>query len=156
MIRAFELVTCRFELVTCGFELLIRGFEIVARRFELGTRNFVFQLVLLSFQLLFLSFQLVTLNSCLTMSPSFLVQTWHFYHKMVATTFHRKEVIAHIKWDVINSSSLRLLLKVWIWYRCQNRNYDHHDEEQLLFYKKVHINTQSIVTRKNIVWKYGP
>ena len=87
MIRAFELVTCRFALVTCGFELLIRGFEIVARRFELGTRNFVFQLVLLSFQLLFLSFQLVTLNSCLTISPSFLVQTWHFYHKMVATTF---------------------------------------------------------------------
>ena len=39
----------------------------------------------------------------------FFSQTWYFYHK------------THIKWDVIISSSLRLLLKVWIWYRCQNR-----------------------------------
>ena len=46
--------------------------------------------------------------------------------------------ITHIKWDVIISSSLRLLLKVWIWYRCQNRmeNYYHHDGEQLGFYIK--------------------
>ena len=38
------------------------------------------------------------------------------------------------------SSLLRLLMKVWIWYRCQNRtgNYYHQDEEQLGFYKKVH------------------
>ena len=53
--------------------------------------------------------------------------------------------ITYIKWDVIISTSLRLLLKVWIWYRCQNRieNYYHHDGEQLGFYKKVHIKTQS-------------
>ena len=58
----------------------------------------------------------------------FYPQTWYFYHK------------AHIKWDVIISSSLRLLLKMWIWYRCQNRieNYYLHDKEQLGFYKKVH------------------
>ena len=33
---------------------------------------------------------------------------------------------------------------MWIWYRCQNRieNYYHHDEEELGFYKKVHIKTQ--------------
>ena len=48
----------------------------------------------------------------------------HFYHK----------VMTHIKWDVIISSSLRLLLKVWIWYRYQNRKLYHHDGEQLLFY----------------------
>ena len=30
----------------------------------------------------------------------------HFYHK---------EFIAHINWDVIISSSLRLLSKMWIW-----------------------------------------
>ena len=53
--------------------------------------------------------------------------------------------ITHIKWDVIISSSLRLLLKVWIWYRCQNRieNYYHYDGEQLGFAKKVHIKSQS-------------
>ena len=52
----------------------------------------------------------------------------YFYHKKV-----------HVKWDVI-SSSMRLLMKVSIWYRCQNRiaNYYHQDEEQLGFYKKVH------------------
>ena len=48
-----------------------------------------------------------------------------------------------MKWDIIISSSLRKLLKVGIWYRCQNRKSFHHDEEQLLFYKKVHIKTQS-------------
>ena len=51
--------------------------------------------------------------------------------------------ITHIKWDVTISSSLRLLLKIW--YRCQTRieNYYHHDEEQLGFYKKAHMKTQS-------------
>ena len=52
--------------------------------------------------------------------------------------FYYKKV--HIKWDLVISSSLRLLRKVWIWYRCQNRmeNYYHQDEEQLGFYKKLH------------------
>ena len=38
-----------------------------------------------------------------------------------------------IKWNVFISSSLRLLMKMWIWYRCQNRieSYYHHDVEQL-------------------------
>ena len=56
----------------------------------------------------------------------FLSETWYFYHK------------THISWDVIISSTLRLLLKVSIWYRCQE-NYYHDDGEQLGFYKKVHI-----------------
>ena len=36
-------------------------------------------------------------------------------------------------------------MKVQIWYRCQNRieNYYDDDGEQLEFYKKVHIKTQS-------------
>ena len=61
--------------------------------------------------------------------------------------------ITHIKWDVIISSSLRLLLKVWIWYRCQNRieNYYQHDWEQLDgFYKK---NTISNLFDKNYTQK---
>ena len=64
----------------------------------------------------------------------------YFYHKKV-----------HIKWDVVISSSLRLLMKVWIWYRCQNRigNYYHQDEEQLGFYKK---STQSM--RKSQISKH--
>ena len=64
--------------------------------------------------------------------------------------YHRK---VHIKWDVVISSSLRLLMKVWIWYRCQNRieNYYHHDEEQLGFYKKVHIKTQSMSKKKDVL-----
>ena len=38
--------------------------------------------------------------------------------------------ITHIKWDVVISLSLRLLLKIWC--TCQTRieNYYHHDEEQ--------------------------
>ena len=41
-------------------------------------------------------------------------------------------------WSEI-SPSLRLLLKVCVWYKCQNRieNYYHHDEGQLTFFKKV-------------------
>ena len=35
-------------------------------------------------------------------------------------------------WDVIISPSLRVLMKVWVGYRCQNRieKYYHHDGEQ--------------------------
>ena len=49
--------------------------------------------------------------------------------------------ITHIKWDIIISASLTSLLKVWIWYRCENRteHYYHHDREQLGFYKKKYI-----------------
>ena len=66
----------------------------------------------------------------------------YFYHKKV-----------HIKWDVVISSSLRLLMKVWIWYRHQNRieNYYHHDEEQLGFYKKVHTKTQSMSKKEDVL-----
>ena len=42
-------------------------------------------------------------------------------------------------------SLLRLLIKTWIWYRCQNRieNYYHHNGVLFGSYKKVHIRTQS-------------
>ena len=61
------------------------------------------------------------MTKCLLFSQTYL------YHKKV-----------HIKWDVVISSSLILLMIVWVWYRCQNRikNYYHHDGEQLGFYKK--------------------
>ena len=54
---------------------------------------------------------------------------------IIKKLFHN--MITHIQWDVIISSSLRLLLNVWIWYRCQNRieNYYQHDGEQLSFYE---------------------
>ena len=63
----------------------------------------------------------------------FFSQTWNVYYKKVKNSF-----ITHIKWDVIISSSLRLLLKVWISYRCQNRieKYYQHDGEQLDFGEK--------------------
>ena len=67
--------------------------------------------------------------------------------------------ITHIKWDVIISSSLRLLLKVWIWYRCQNRIENHYqrDWEQLnRFYKKTQFAiylTKTILKRtSNIIF----
>ena len=64
-----------------------------------------------------------------------------YYFFLSNTTFlsWKSCFIGHIKWDVIISSSLRLLLNVWIWYRCQNRivNYYHHDGEQLGFYKNT-------------------
>ena len=51
--------------------------------------------------------------------------------------------ITHIKWDAIISSSLRLLLKVWIWHRCQNRKLSSRWWRKITFLKKVHIKTQS-------------
>ena len=55
--------------------------------------------------------------------------------------------IKHIKWDVIISSLLRLLLKVRICYGCQDRieNYYHHEGEKLSFYKKSTYETQNLV-----------
>ena len=52
---------------------------------------------------------------------------------------------SHIKWSVITSSSLRSLLNVWIWYKCQNRteNNYHHDEEQLSFHKYISNHTEA-------------
>ena len=50
---------------------------------------------------------------------------------------------AHIKWDVIVPSSLRLLFKLRVWYRCQNIKFYHHDAEKLAFNKKsTHQNTE--------------
>ena len=68
------------------------------------------------------------IRECFSLSQTY------FYHKKV-----------HIKWDVVISSLLGLLMKVLIWNRCQNwiENYYHHDGEQLGFYKKVHIKTKS-------------
>ena len=42
---------------------------------------------------------------------------------------------------------------MWIWYRCQNRigNYYDQDEEQLGFYKKAHIKTQSMNKKKDVL-----
>ena len=38
---------------------------------------------------------------------------------------------------------VEIIVEVWIWHRCQNRKPNYDDGEQLLFYKKVHIKTQS-------------
>ena len=48
------------------------------------------------------------------------------------------------KWDISIPSSLRLLLKVWIWYRCQNRKLLSPWWRTIRFlWKKVHIKTYS-------------
>ena len=71
-----------------------------------------------------------------------------FISRTVSRYFYHKKVVSqrssHIKLDV--TISLRLLLKVWIWCRCQNRieKYYRHDGEYLGFYKKVHIKTHSL------------
>ena len=60
----------------------------------------------------------------------------YFEQDFSVTAFY---FITRIKWDVVISSSLRLMLKVWIRYRCQNRveSYYLTDGDQLGFYKKV-------------------
>ena len=76
--------------------------------------------------------------------------------KKVWTNTNRKKRFCwspvYIKCDVISFSSLRLLLKVWIWYRCQNRieKYYHYDIEQLGFYKKYQ-NTQKLSKKKDVL-----
>ena len=55
--------------------------------------------------------------------------------------------LLHIKWDVIIPPSFRLLLKVWIWNKCQNRlenrNYITMMENNYALTKKVHMKTQT-------------
>ena len=70
--------------------------------------------------------------------------------------------LAHIKWDVIIPSSLRLLLKVWIWYRCQNRKLYHHDgetqntEQKALYYKKqgiaIYLTKTALIRTSNAIF----
>ena len=71
----------------------------------------------------------------------FLVQTWYFYHKKVVTWtlqhFYKKEVmmLAFLhRWDYCWKCEFDTDVKT--------ENYNHHDGEQLLFYKKAHIKTQ--------------
>ena len=45
--------------------------------------------------------------------------------------------ITYIKWDVIISSSLRVCWKCQFDTDVKTENYNHHDGEQLLFWKKV-------------------
>ena len=61
--------------------------------------------------------------------------------------------ITHIARDIIISPLLRLLLKAWIWCRCQNRKLYHHDGERSGFYKNAHIKTQS--KKKEYLLKRG-
>ena len=69
--------------------------------------------------------------------------TWRKSKPFLTEFWHLKAIV------VVISSLLRLLMKVWIWYRCQNRieHYYLHDGEQLDFHKKVHIKTQTIMHR---------
>ena len=71
----------------------------------------------------------------------FLVQTWYFYHKKVVTWtlqhFYNKEVmmLAFLhRWGYCWKCEFDTDVKI--------ENYNHHDGEQLLFYKKTHIKTQ--------------
>ena len=59
--------------------------------------------------------------------------TLHFYHKEVST----HEVRCY------HSFLVELLLKVWIWYRCQNRKLITMVENNWVLIKKISIKTQS-------------
>ena len=59
-------------------------------------------------------------------------------------------------WSEI-SSSLRLSLKVCVWYRCQNRieNYYDHDGGQLTFYKILaNLRLVKLVVMTNVFFNY--
>ena len=43
--------------------------------------------------------------------------------KIIITFRFTIKKLAHMKWGFIIPSLLRLLLKVWIWFRCQNRKF---------------------------------
>ena len=71
----------------------------------------------------------------------FLVQTRYFYHKKVVIWklqhFYHKEVMMLLflhRWDYCWKCEFDIDVKI--------ENYNHHDGEQLLFYKNVHIKTQ--------------
>ena len=79
---------------------------------------------------------------------AFFFQTalWYFYHENVLL-----QCSSNIKWDVMISSFLRLLLKIGTWHSCQNRiEKYHYDGEQLGFYKKVDIKTQRLSKKKDV------
>ena len=56
--------------------------------------------------------------------------------------------LAHIKWDVIIPSSLRLLLKVWIWYRCHIS----HSQVSPSVYTNQSETVNSMLSVKKISW----
>ena len=66
----------------------------------------------------------------------FFSQTWYF---IIKELFRNTYQVRYCHFFIIE-----IVVKVWIWYRCQNRieNDYHHDGDQLAFYKNVLIKTQ--------------
>ena len=70
-----------------------------------------------------------------------------FIMKKITSHFTSSEILTI-------SSSLRLLLKVWIWYRYQNKiekHYHHDGEQKLSFYKQVYFKTSRLRKRNDIL-----
>ena len=74
-----------------------------------------------------------------------ILKNTYFAKIFLLLLFHNTHQMRYYHFFIDVIISLRLLLKVWIWYICQNRidNCYHHDGEQLGFCKKIHIKTQS-------------
>ena len=85
----------------------------------------------------------ILLNFAMTQEA---MKEWLFFlykHVMPIFLLLLMYFITRIKWDVIISSLLGLLMKVWIWHRCQNRKSLSSWRRTIIFLKKGHIKTQN-------------
>ena len=75
----------------------------------------------------------------------------NFYHALKSCLI--MEFTHHIRLDIIISLWLSLSLKLWIWYRRENKveKFYNHDGQKIGFYKKVHIKRYRLGKNKDIL-----
>lgn len=75
----------------------------------------------------------------------------NFYHALKSCLI--MEFTNHIRLDIIISLWLSLSLKLWIWYRRENKveKFYNHDGQKIGFYKKVHIKRYRLGKNKDIL-----
>ena len=89
----------------------------------------------------------------------FILVSWVFLNFVITKWFCRETCFVKVfllskSYNVVQTSSemlsflhrWKILLKVWVWYRCQKwiERYYHHAGEQLTFYQKVPVKTHSL------------
>ena len=109
--------SCRTSVDSCWF--VLTRVRLVLIRVD-SCQTHVDSCWLVSDSCLFVLYSCIRIDLICFVKVSLLLLKSYNIKVLVTFRFIIKK-LAHIKWGVIIPSSLRLLLKVWIWSRCQNR-----------------------------------
>ena len=138
VLKNFAKISTRKHLLESLFNKVwgLKNYNSIKKRFQHRCFSLEFAQFFLKEQLQWL---LLRFNSCFERSLK------RFYDIFIIKSYR-------IKWDVIICLSFKMLVKVWIWYRCQNRLKKHyyHDGGQLAFHKNVNFKTRRLSKKEDV------